>query len=115
MRVRPSELYSGKWTRHCDGAPARGKLDRYVERCRLFAEADKRGPMRALVDPPPSLRCDLCTGELRLKKIEQDTSPLESDITTFVCAKCGRVKLYRVGRARYSASRASKKPPDNDG
>jgi predicted RNA-binding Zn-ribbon protein involved in translation (DUF1610 family) len=71
--------------------------------------------MRTLIDLPPSLRCDVCNGELRLKKIEQDTSPLESDITTFVCAKCGRVKLYRVGRARYSASRASKKPPDNDG
>jgi hypothetical protein len=71
--------------------------------------------MRTLVDPPPSLRCDLCNGELRLKKIEQDTSPFESEITTFVCAKCGRVKLYRVSRDPRSASRTSKKPPGNAG
>jgi hypothetical protein len=100
-------------TPQCDWVPTHGRLVRHVEQCRLFAGADKRGPMRTLVDPPPSLRCDLCNGELRLKKIERDTSPLESDITTFVCAKCDRVKLYRVSRDPHSASRASMKPPPN--
>jgi hypothetical protein len=102
VRVRPSELYSGKWTPHCDWAPTHGKLVRYVEQCRLFAGADKRGPMRASVDPPPSLRCDLCTGELRLKKIEQHTSPLESDTTTFVCAKCGHEIGGLLHRSSYT-------------
>jgi hypothetical protein len=77
-----------------------------TEQCRLFAGADKRGPMRTLIDPPPSLRCDLCNGELRLKKIEQHTSSLESDTTTFVCAKCGHEKSYRVSRDPHSAPRA---------
>ena len=69
--------------------------------------------MRTLVDPPPSLRCDVCNGELRLKKIQQDTSPLKSDITTFVCAKCGREKSYRVSSDPRSAPVASKKPSGN--
>ena len=95
---------------HRDWASTHGKLVRYVEQRRLFAGADKRGPMRALVDPPPSLRCDLCNGELRLKKIEQDASPLESDVTTFVCAKCGHEKSYRVSRDPHSAPRAEAAP-----
>jgi hypothetical protein len=66
--------------------------------------------MRAHVDPPPSLRCDLCNGELRLKKIEQHTSPLESDATTFLCAKSGREKLYRASRDPHSAPRAEAAP-----
>ena len=69
--------------------------------------------MRTLVDPPPSLRCDVCSGELQLKKIQQDTSPLRSDITTFFCAKCGHEKSYRVSSDPHSAPRASKKPPGN--
>ena len=94
---------------HCDWAPTHGKLARHVEQCRLFAGADKRGPMRTLVDPPLSLRCGVCNGELRLKKIQQDTSPLKSDITTFVCAKCGRDKSYRASGDPHSAPGASKK------
>ena len=29
--------------------------------------------MRTLVEPPPSLQCDLCGGELRLKLMSQPT------------------------------------------
>jgi len=67
--------------------------------------------MRTHVDPPPSARCDLCSGELRLKKIEQDTSHSESDVTTFVCTKCGHEKSFSASRDPRSAPRASKNPP----
>jgi ribosomal protein L40E len=69
--------------------------------------------MRTLVDPPPALRCEVCNGELRLKKIEQDTSLTEFDITTFVCTKCGHEESHRATRDRHSAPRASEKPPAN--
>jgi len=35
--------------------------------------------MRNLVQPPPSLRCDLCNGELRLKLIETTDKVLDLD------------------------------------
>ena len=52
--------------------------------------------MRTLVEPPPSSRCDLCGGELRLKLIEpanrtldleNEISDLENEIS--VCVNCG--------------------------
>jgi hypothetical protein len=61
--------------------------------------------MRTLVDPPPSICCATCNGELRLKAIEQDTSTFESDINTFVCAKCGQEKSFRVSHDPRSAPR----------
>jgi ribosomal protein L40E len=64
--------------------------------------------MRTLVEPPPALRCEVCNGELRLKKTEQDTS--EFDITTFVCTKCGHKESYRARHDPRSAPRASEKP-----
>jgi hypothetical protein len=63
--------------------------------------------MRTLVSPPPSQRCDICHGELRLKQIEP-VGPmfLELDIEIFVCAVCGHEKSLRVSRDHYSAHAA---------
>ena len=41
--------------------------------------------MRALVQPPPSLHCDLCQGELRFKRIDLDGVVFEFDTEIFVC------------------------------
>jgi uncharacterized CHY-type Zn-finger protein len=51
--------------------------------------------MRNLVQPPPSLHCEHCHGELRLKTIET-VAPLESDVEVFVCATCGHQQSYAV-------------------
>ena len=52
--------------------------------------------MRNLVQPPPSLHCGLCNGELRLKLIEPANSVLELDAEIFVCAKCGHEQSHVV-------------------
>ena len=52
--------------------------------------------MRTLVQPPPSSRCDLCGGELRLKLIEPDIHTLDSDNEIFTCVKCGLEQSYTV-------------------
>ena len=56
----------------------------------------KGNPMRTLVEPPPSSRCDLCGGELRLKQIELANRTLDLDNEIFVCAKCGREQACTV-------------------
>jgi hypothetical protein len=52
--------------------------------------------MRTLVQPPPSSRCDLCGGELRLKQIEYANRTLDLDNEIFVCVTCGRERFYTV-------------------
>jgi hypothetical protein len=58
--------------------------------------------MRKLVQPPPSLHCDLCNGELRLKLIETTDKVLDVDDEIFVCAKCGHEQSYVVRHDHYS-------------
>ena len=58
--------------------------------------------MRNLVQPPPSLHCDLCNGELRLKLIETTDKVLDLDAEMFVCAKCGHEQSYVVCHDHYS-------------
>ena len=52
--------------------------------------------MRTLVEPPPSSRCDLCGGELRLKQIESANRTLDLDNEVFVCIECGREQACTV-------------------
>ena len=40
--------------------------------------------MRNLVDPPPSLHCELCHGELRFKRIEPDDPVFDIVVEIFV-------------------------------
>ncbi len=59
--------------------------------------------MRNLVQPPPSMHCELCHGELRLRLIEPDDSVLDMEVHNFVCAKCGCGYSYMVIHDRYTA------------
>ena len=54
--------------------------------------------MRTLVEPPPSSRCNLCGGELRLKLIESANSDLDLDSEILVCINCGREQSCTVSR-----------------
>lgn len=57
---------------------------------------EKGNHMRTLVKPPPSSRCDLCGGELRLKLIEPASRTLDLENEIFVCASCGHEQSYTV-------------------
>ena len=60
--------------------------------------------MRNLVQPPPSLHCDHCNGELRLKLIEPANPALALDAEVFVCPKCGHQQSHVVPHDHYSRS-----------
>ena len=65
--------------------------------------------MRNLVQPPPSMHCELCDGELRFKRIEPAAFDMEVEI--FVCSKCGHVHSHPVMHNHYAAHNASSMPP----
>ena len=53
--------------------------------------------MRTLIEPPPSMRCDNCHGELRFKQLVEaadGTSDLNEEI--FICVRCGCEKVFIV-------------------
>ena len=52
--------------------------------------------MRTITQPPPSSRCDLCGGELRLKRIEPANRELDLEDEIFVCVNCGHEESYIV-------------------
>ena len=54
----------------------------------------ERKPVRTLVQPPPCSRCELCGGELLLKRIERASLVLDLENELFVCANCGHEKSY---------------------
>ena len=66
--------------------------------------------MRNLVEPPPSLRCKLCHGELRFKRIELDDPVFEMEVEIFVCVECGHAHSRRMLRDPYAAHIASSLP-----
>jgi hypothetical protein len=66
--------------------------------------------MRNLVEPPPSLHCELCHGELRFKRIEPDDSVFDIEVEIFVCVKCGRVHSHRMIHNPYAAHTARSMP-----
>ena len=47
--------------------------------------------MRNLVQPPPSMHCELCHGELRLRLIEPDDSVLDMEVHKF---RLRKVRLW---------------------
>ena len=63
--------------------------------------------MRNLVEPPRSLHCELCHGELRFKRIEPDDSVFDIEVEIFVCVKCGRVHSLPVIHDPYAAHTAT--------
>jgi len=62
--------------------------------------------MRDLIEPPSSLHCEVCHGELRFKRIEQDDSVFDIVVEIFVCVECGRVHSRRMNRDPYAAHTA---------
>jgi uncharacterized protein with PIN domain len=60
--------------------------------------------MRTLVQPPPSSHCDLCSGELRLKRVEAANRTLDLENEIFVCANCGRELSCVVDYDKYAAA-----------
>ncbi len=71
---------------------------------RSEARLDKGNRMRTLVEPPPSARCNLCGGELRLMLIEPTHHAAALDNEIFVCAGCRREHSYTVSRDPRSAA-----------
>ena len=69
--------------------------------------------MRNLVEPPPSLRCELCHGELRFKRIESDDPGFETEVEIFVCVRCGHAQPSRMIHDPYAAHTARSMPPGN--
>jgi hypothetical protein len=67
--------------------------------------------MRNLVQPPPSMHCELCDGELRFKRIEPDDPVFDMEVEIFVCSKCGRVHSRRMIYDPYIAYAARSMPP----
>lgn len=61
--------------------------------------------MRKLIEPPPSLKCERCSGELRLKLIHAADPVQNADVEIFACAECDHEQLYRVNRDHYSPRR----------
>ena len=58
--------------------------------------------MRTLIQPPPSLYCELCGGELRLKLIEPTDAAFDLENEIFVCAKCGHEQSYKVAHEHHA-------------
>jgi hypothetical protein len=71
--------------------------------------------MRNLVQPPPSLHCQFCDGELRFKRIESDDPIFDTEVEIFVCVKCGRAHPRRMIHDPYAAQTASTMPPGTVG
>jgi hypothetical protein len=65
--------------------------------------------MRTLVEPPPSSRCEICGGELRLKLIEpvNDIRALANEI--LVCSGCCREQAYTVHQDTFFAGSGSRR------
>ena len=58
--------------------------------------------MRPLVQPLPSMRCDGCGGELRLKLVEPSLRTRRFENEILVCAKCSRERSCVVEHDKYS-------------
>ena len=59
--------------------------------------------MRRLVEPSPSMQCELCHGGLLLKRIEPDVQVVEVDVVIYLCVICGRERSRRVIHDPYAA------------
>ena len=66
--------------------------------------------MRNLVQPPPSMHCEFCYGELRFKRIESADPDFDTEVEIFVCVKCGRAHPGRMIHDPYAAHTARSVP-----
>ena len=65
-------------------------------RSEAYRAKGNRMRTRTLSQPPPSSRCDLCGGELRLKLIEPANRELDLEDEIFICVNCGHEEAYIV-------------------
>jgi len=66
--------------------------------------------MRTLVQPPPSIHCELCDGELRFKMIAPDGEVFDMEAHIFVCSKCGHEQSRTLIHDPYVAHTAASLP-----
>jgi len=52
--------------------------------------------MRKTVEPPPTIRCDRCGGQLTLKRVETAHSIFGANSNVFVCSNCGTERAFVV-------------------
>jgi hypothetical protein len=67
--------------------------------------------MRPMIEPPPSLHCTVCRGELRLKRVDLCKPASEFDTEILICIKCGHEHEYRVSHDPYVMHQGSPRPP----
>jgi hypothetical protein len=67
--------------------------------------------MRNLVEPPSSMYCKVCEGELRFKRIDPVNSFFDIEVAIFVCVRCGREHSHRMIHDPYIARAARRMPP----
>ena len=60
--------------------------------------------MRKIVEPPPSLQCDVCGGALKLKRVETKGTCLSLTRNIFACGKCGGERLFFTQQDFYAGS-----------
>jgi len=58
--------------------------------------------MRRTVDPLPVTRCEVCRGELLLKRIESDVLGLSADVALYHCSSCGLEVSHRLAYDPYT-------------
>ena len=64
---------------------------------------EKVNNMRPLVEPPPTLKCALCGGDLLLKQVDASVIDGKKDVELFVCTKCGHEQSFKVNHDQHSA------------
>jgi len=64
--------------------------------------------MRSTVQPPPTTRCELCGGQLVLKRTDITHSILGLMSNVFVCATCGTEQSF-MERQGVGASQLSRR------
>ena len=57
--------------------------------------------LRNLVPPPPVSRCENCSGQLLIKRVEPSDPMGEEKRGVLVCEKCGNEKSYWIGGSPY--------------
>jgi hypothetical protein len=58
--------------------------------------------MRRLVEPMPSMQCELCHGVLLFKRIEPDALIIETEVAIYICVKCGHERSHRATHDPYT-------------
>ena len=76
----------------------------------FYKHAERNGDqMRTLVQPPPSIHCDRCGGDLRLKLVKPSLRTDGFENETLVCETCSREQSCIVEHDKYSGPTSTDK------